>query len=365
MEKIVTKIIIFIAILLFFGVFIFGKDYYSNLLASLAYRKNIEEIGKGGFDNSLVLNKKGEPIIAFIDKENKLILKKKTNGIWQKKVIDKNALAGNKTSLALDSAENIYILYIDKNHSLNLVRQEKDGWIFEKVFDNASLSCNLIFDKEGILHISFWSPKNGLVYGIKKENNWKIETIDYGEVGWWNSLALDNNQNPHISYFDFQEKRLFYLFFDGKNWQKEVVDKKGEVGSWNSLAIDTENNPTISYFDETNGNLKVAKKMDGGWFIETIDKEGVVGVGTNIVLKDSQEPVVAYAGLSDNSFRVAKKTKDSWKIFIVDKNNLATKRAIKGEVGVNNSIAIDNKGNFYLLWQDFFLEELKYLKTTL
>lgn len=338
------KILIFIIFILVFGVFFFGRNYYSNLLASLTYRRNIEDVGDEGFGNSLVLNSKGEPMIAYATEENKLVFKKKVDNNWQEEIVSNNAFPGNKISLAVNSSGEVYILYIAKDASLNLAHKKEGGWYSEKIFDSAALSCNLVFDENDVLHISFWSPQKGLAYGVLEKNNWKIDIVDYGQVGWWNSLAIDKKQNPHISYFDFKNKNLLYLFFDGKRWQKEVVDKEGEVGSWNSIVVDSDGNPKISYFDETSGNLKFAQKTIGGWLIEKVDKDGIVGERTNIILDKSQKPIICYDGLSDNTFRIAKKTDNGWDIVIVDREDRATNRQIKGEEGGDNSLTIDNNG---------------------
>jgi len=354
-------IILFVGIIILAGAFFLGDNYYSNLLASLTYRDQIKEVGREGFGNSITFNLKDEPIVSYIE-ENKLIFKEKKDNVFLEEIVARDALSGNKTKIAIDTKGNVYILYITKENYLKLAKKEKNSWQFEEIFQDAAIDCNLYIGIDDSIYVSFWSPKDGLAYGEKRSNNWEINIIDYGKVGWWNSMAIDSNGYPHISYFDFENKNLLYIYFDGNFWKKEIVDKEDEVGSWNSLVLDQENRPSISYFDQKNGNLKFAQKSDGGWLLETPDKKGIVGERTNIVLDKEQNPIIAYAGLSENSFKVAKKTKQDWKTLTVSLNNKATSQKIKGEGSLDNSIAIDNEGVLHLLWQDFFEKKLNYLE---
>ena len=76
-----------------------------------------------------------------------------------------------------------------------------------------------------------------------------------GAVGEYSSLALDSNDNPHISYNRWTNRDLKYAHYDG-SWNLEIVDSEGEVGKYTSLVLDSNNNPHISYYDSTNDDLK-------------------------------------------------------------------------------------------------------------
>ena len=84
--------------------------------------------------------------------------------------------------------------------------------------------------------------------------DWTIVTVDSGDVGWYTSIALDND-NPRISYHESTNQDLQYTWCDADcddttNWGSVIVDSSGDVGRHSSL-YDSNGNPHISYYDET------------------------------------------------------------------------------------------------------------------
>lgn len=53
----------------------------------------------------------------------------------------------------------------------------------------------------------------------------------------YNSLALDSNDCPHISYCDATSGDLKYARWTGSGWEIEVVDSEGDVGKYTSIAV--------------------------------------------------------------------------------------------------------------------------------
>lgn len=140
---------------------------------------------------------------------------------------------------------------------------------------------------------------------------WHIEHVD---EGYWNSIVLDNNGVPHISYY-YQD--LKYAVKIGGNWTFEIVDSIGNVGDYNSLKLDKEGNPHISYYDATNGDLKYAKK-DSVWVIEKVDTTGNVGLYSSLFLDSLDHPCIAYCDFTQKALKYAKKIGENWQIQIVD-----------------------------------------------
>ena len=71
-------------------------------------------------------------------------------------------------------------------------------------------------------------------------------------------IALDSDDDVHISYWDVTNDDLKYATNQSGSWVTKAVDSNGNVGTQTSLAIDSDDNVHISYYGATNGDLKYA-----------------------------------------------------------------------------------------------------------
>ncbi|HEC80443.1 MAG TPA: T9SS type A sorting domain-containing protein [Firmicutes bacterium] len=70
-------------------------------------------------------------------------------------------------------------------------------------------------------------------------------------------MVIDSDDRPHISFQN--NECLEYAYFDGIDWNIEVVDSNGDVGRFAAICLDSRGNPHISYYDDNpNYHLKYA-----------------------------------------------------------------------------------------------------------
>ncbi len=174
------------------------------------------------------------------------------------------------------------------------------------------------------------------------KSRWKIETVDdSGDVGRYNSITLDSDNNPHISYLG--NSTLKYAKWDGKSWNIETVDSGyRHTGSFSSIALDSNDRPHIGYFGITVGDLKYAKFIDNEWEIQTVDSCGTVGRHVSLALDSDDNPHMSYhhqyeyydGGVNTtNDLKYARWTGSQWELETVDG---------PGNVGYHTSIALDS-----------------------
>ncbi len=179
-------------------------------------------------------------------------------------------------------------------------------------------------DNDGNVHIVFGEQINALsnlspsrlCYATNKSGNWVIETaVNYvsgsrDSAGWYPSLCLDNQGQPHISctYVGHyptgsatHAKLLFVSRIGSDNWNTEVIatsddgyygfDGQKYTGGLAHLVFDKDNTPHIIFSDIASshgprnylnlGNIRYAVFQDGIWDISTIYRQPLPGSYTN------------------------------------------------------------------------------------
>ncbi len=281
------------------------------------------------------------------------------SGTWNSTTLDTNSMYN---SIAVDASGNPHIAYYQKAESaeeypeLKYAYKDPSGWHIETLETTQSGSgyyVSLALDSLGNPHIAYsQSTPDKLKYAYKDASGWHFfDLVNNTDVSYVN-LALYQDQ-PRISYFENTEERLKYMYYNGTTWISEYVTPSATYGHWNSLALNSNGNPRISYYafdvSTLSGVLMYAKRTPtGSWQITTVDDSGDVGMWNSIVTDSLGNPRISY-GTSNGGLKYAYWSEATWIIETVD--NLKSE-AIK--------LVLDQSGNPRIVYQDFNSGNFKY-----
>ena len=174
---------------------------------------------------------------------------------------------------------------------------------------------SIALDSNGDSHISMYdSASGGIKYISDSSGSWvDISLVSANNVGMHNSIAIDSNDAIHIAYFGYLNpegtgvKNLMYsscvsLCGTQSSWSTIIIDNSGDVGKWNSIAIDSNNKIHISYYDSSTANkdLKYATCTSScatasSWSSITVDSNGDLGEHTSLAIDSNDVLHIVYS----------------------------------------------------------------------
>ena len=276
---------------------------------------------------------------------------------WFFMVLDKQ-LGAFSTKLALDSNNNPNICYTPG--SIRYARFDGKKWNTIQVAKDSGeigYTCSIVISKDGVPHLT-WYQLSGptpnylhMRYAVLKDNAWLARTLDFdGETGKWNSMVLDSEGNPLVSYSAWVNGELRVAHWTGKQWEFTTVDSrtrsKGEynIGEGNSLILDSAGKPHVSFYSEK--TLKYAHLVGDEWKVETVDQITWLGswahFRSSIVLDKLARPHICYedAGVLKHAYWNGKQ----WHIEVLARNGSESFRYA--------SMAIDRDDTIYIAFRD-------------
>ncbi len=290
---------------------------------------------------------------------------------WKIDTVDSSG-PGRFTSLKIDSQGNVHAAYVTESggHPLRYAFWDHalKKWFTMPVAEGASFST-LVLDSKEYPHISYADFGTGLGARLKHAywngQSWKVTPIDIqtgAVVAYYTSLALDANDNPVFSYYDYADPsntfrlRLRSVFWMGSFWQAITADPTGGSGKFNSIALDSAGHAHIAYCNvkyETS-SLRYASWDGKAWKTEILDGAGgptpVYAVA--LVIDKNDTPHITYTDVGRRQLKYATRVAGKWQIQVLD--------SIFGPgYPDRNGIALDSQGNPYISYYDEKLGILK------
>lgn len=290
---------------------------------------------------------------------------------WKIETVDSDG-PGRFTSLKIDRHGNVHVAYVPEvaGHPLKYAFWDHGvgKWFTMQITGNGSF-CTLVLDSKQYPHISYADFGTGLGAKLKHAfwdgASWKIVPIEIQKgavVAYYTSIALDADDHPLLSYYDYADPtntfrlRMRSVFWMGSYWEALTADAQGGSGKFNSIAVDSKGRPHIAYANvryESSG-LRYASWDGKAWSREIID--GVNGplpvYSVNLVIDKNDTPHIVYTDVGGRMLKYATRIGGQWRIESVD--------AVLGPAYPDrDGIALDSQGNPYLSYYDEKLGVLK------
>ncbi|MBL7074739.1 T9SS type A sorting domain-containing protein [candidate division KSB1 bacterium] len=329
--------------------------------------ETVDTTGTVGVKCAITTDINGNPHISYRDGTIGWRLKYAhwDGSLWQIASVETTVSVYGVTSIALDTAENPHIAF-DKGlwygdqfwhawwDGTNWLQEGVDSLVWSGTVGQWN---SIVMDGDGYPHFAYtgytYTGDCYLRYAYKDASGWHTQGADTllgGEFEYC-SIALDDSNYPHLSYYDDSEFDLKYAYWDGSTWHIERVDTDGAVGQFSSIALDSLGYPHIAYKDYFGTSRAKYAYWDGStWQIEIVDSEPWVGNYTSLALDTNDRPHISYDG--NGPLKYAYWDGSTWQTEVVD-NTVSCGWT---------SVAIDDSGYSHIAYYDADLGDLKYAK---
>jgi hypothetical protein len=231
---------------------------------------------------SLAVDAMGNVHLAYTNDDDrvKYAFRDRSTSKWFTTEIDTRA---SFTAIVVDEQGNPHLCYTQR--TMRYAFWDGKVWHKEEISPGTgtiAYYCGVAVSSAGIPHVTWYQERTAqdtnylhMRHAVLQDGQWMVKTIDWdAQTGKWNSLVLDSEGNPHISFDAFVSGQLKYASWNGKGWLIRPVDSRAGSdqpgrGMGNCLVLDPHGRPMISYFEE--GALKYARQLeDGRWSIEIL-----------------------------------------------------------------------------------------------
>ena len=346
---------------------------------------SVDTAGDTGRLNAIALNGEGYPYISYVrivprrDGRNAQLRVARWDGVrWHREFVDRAEIMGGRsgyTSIAIDSQGRPHVAYAaggGVGNDLDLRYAFFDGtdWVVETVYDQINIlsQVSLALDSNDRAHVSAGideiSEIADLLYAFRSDSGWEVSELKdvTGQAGEYNSLVLDANDRPHISYFYPSQHQVKYAHNPGTGWEFEVVEDAAPTiqEPYCSIVLDEGGEPAILYNWEGGKELRLARRGEAGWTTRTlVTTPERVSTETRVELAFDGEGVAHFSyGLSHETANTLKLVLGEWDGVTVTTEMLDA----SGYVGRSQSLALDGEGNAHVSYYAEPHGDLRYVK---
>ena len=228
--------------------------------------------------------------------------------------------------------------------------------------DQSGQENSIVVDSNGHVHIVSAAGDNyDFIHSVYDGSSWSVNSIKSceGSYCWDTHMVIDDNDHLHAAY-STGNNYIIYMNFDGTTWSWSQISSNGKVGPV-GIAVDSNNNPHVSYsaYGSYCGNGLMLASFDGvDWTSQTVKSGSNRGCSSALVIED------------DDQINIAYQNRDTSKLSFVTGNGVSTwssdyavdfgNPSYSMYPGYYSSMAVDNQGQFHIAHYDSKEEDLRY-----
>jgi hypothetical protein len=262
------------------------------------------------------------------------------------------------TSLAVDASGNVHLAYVSPgDHVSYAFRDVRTGKWFTTEIDGRASFTSLSLDSRGNPSICY--TQQGMHYAHWDGAEWHKEQIAQGAgtIAYYCSVAVSPDDVPHVTWYqertpqDTNYLHMRYAYLDNGEWLVKTIDWDSQTGKWNTMVLDKEGKPHLSFDSFVNGQLKYAFWDGKAWVVRAVDSRTASqqpgrGMGNCLILDANGRPMISY--FEDAAFKYARQVEDGrWSI-----ETLASTNPSGTWAGYRSSQALDNQGFPHVVYED-------------
>ena len=282
----------------------------------------VDSTGDVGLYSSLDFGYMGAPCISYYDNTNHNLkfawYDPYEGGNWYTETVDSTGDVGWGSSLKINVYVNdiddivtvIRISYYDfTNNQLKYAEKSDDSenplWHIDIVDYYGGLYNDLSTNAWGSPEIAYTGVDGGVKYSYREFNPdggyyWVNSIVDSTAEGWDISIAHDQSDRPHISYY--KNGKLYHTYKSGGSFTTPEIVDDVTYGGWGSSIATYENEVYISYYKYDTKDLyyRVMSENSGVALLT----QGDVGQHSSIFIYDGLIHVSCYDNTNKDLIKV-------------------------------------------------------------
>ena len=277
--------------------------------------KTVDETYGYSGNASLVLDSNGKAHVSYY-RSNKTYYANNVNVFWFKFPVGSSR---EFSGIAIEPGGDINLAYFDPAAD-ELIHATSSGglsWTKETVdvaVDPAQY-ISMVLDSQNHAHISYYDYDNtDLKYATDMTGSWINTAVDTDDdTGTFTSILTDGQDDSHISYYNGSDHSLRYAYQQSASWNLADIDPGGWA-IYNSLTLDPDGNPHVTYIRNflSDVQMQYATREAGTWNWELVDQQ--VTSAANVEARFDPEIFIYYVDYKQagNTFTLATNTTGSW-----------------------------------------------------